>query len=158
MGASFGAPYSSLWTIAERHEGHAMCEWNIRTLVNDIVLALVINTSATLLAGAPMAWGTWYPYTCVAFTTNVVAQLLIPTVSISQSLTKGLASKAARPYAAIFIENLIFVTIISLTEAVTQVGPAQMLAAWSQTYLQLVLIGYVTSVVLFKIPSKHEQG
>ena len=115
-----------------------MCEWNIRTLVNDIVLALVINTSATLLAGAPMAWGTWYPYTCVAFTTNVVAQLLIPTVSISQSLTKGLASKAARPYAAIFIENLIFVTIISLTEAVTQVEPAQMLAAWSQTYLQLV--------------------
>ena len=100
-----------------------MCDWNIRVLVNDIVLALVINTSATLLAGAPMAWGTWYPYTCVAFTTNVVA--------------------------------LIFVTIISLTEAVTQVGPAQMLAAWSQTYLQLVLIGYVTSVVLFKIPSKH---
>jgi hypothetical protein len=33
-----------------------------------------------------------------------------------------------------------------------------MLAAWSQTYLQLVLIGYVTSVVLFKIPPKHEQG
>ena len=132
-----------------------MCEWNIRTLVNDIVLALVINTSATLLAGAPMAWGTWYPYTCVAFTTNVVAQLLIPTVSISQSLTKGLASKTARPYAAIFIENLIFVTIISLTEAVTQVGPSQMLAAWSQTYLQLVLIGYVTSVILFKIPSKQ---
>ena len=132
-----------------------MCEWNIRTLVNDIVLALVINTSATLLAGAPMAWGTWYPYTCVAFTTNVVAQLLIPTVSISQSLTKGLEGKAIRPYLAIFIENLIFVTIISLTEAVTQVGPAQMIATWLQTYFQLVLIGYVTSIILFKIPSKH---
>lgn len=155
MGASFGAPYSSLWTIAERHEGHAMCEWNIRTLVNDIVLALVINTSATLFAGAPLAWATWYPYTCVAFTTNVVAQLLVPTVSISQSLTRGLDGKAARPYVAIFVENLIFVTIISLTEAVTQVGPAQMLSAWSQTYLQLVLIGYVTSVILFKIPSRR---
>ena len=155
MGASFGAPYSSLWTIAERHEGHAMCEWNIRTLVNDIVLALVINTCATLLAGAPLAWATWYPYTCVAFTTNVVAQLLVPTVSISQSLKRGLDGKGARPYVAIFVENLIFVTIISLTEAVTQVGPAQMLAAWSQTYLQLVLIGYVTSVILFKIPSRR---
>ena len=132
-----------------------MCDWNIRVLVNDIVLALVINTSATLLAGAPMEWGTWYPYTCVAFTTNVVAQLLIPTVSIAQSLTRGLDGKAARPYAAIFVENLIFVTIISLTEAVTQVGPAQMLVAWSQTFLQLVLIGYVTSVALFKIPSKQ---
>ena len=139
-----------------------MCDWNIRVLVNDIVLALVINTSATLLAGAPMEWGTWYPYTCtwypytcVAFTTNVVAQLLIPTVSISQSLTKGLEGKAIRPYLAIFIENLIFVTIISLTEAVTQVGPAQMIATWLQTYFQLVLIGYVTSIILFKIPSKH---
>lgn len=112
MGAGWAGPYACIWTIAKRPplprrpKGQPMCEWNIRTLVNDIVLALVINTSATLLAGAPMAWGTWYPYTCVAFTTNVVAQLLIPTVSISQSLTKGLASKAARPYAAIFIENL----------------------------------------------------
>ena len=148
-----------MWTIAERNWETAMCDWNIRVLVNDIVLALVINTSATLLAGAPMEWGTWYPYTCVAFcvafTTNVVAQLLIPTVSISQSLTKGLEGKAIRPYLAIFIENLIFVTIISLTEAVTQVGPAQMIATWLQTYFQLVLIGYVTSIILFKIPSKH---
>lgn len=132
-----------------------MCDWNVRTLVNNIILALVINTSATLLAGAPMEWATWYPYTCVAFATNVVAQLLVPLVSISQSLTKGLAGKASRPYAAIFVENLIFVTIISLTEAVTQVGPAQMLEAWSQTFLQLVLIGYVTSIILFKILTKH---
>jgi hypothetical protein len=30
-----------------------------------------------------------------------------------------------------------------------------MIATWLQTYFQLVLIGYVTSIILFKIPSKH---
>ena len=85
-----------------------------------------------------------------------MAQLLVPTVSISQSLTKGLEGKAIRPYLAIFIENLIFVTIISLTEAFTQVGVATMIPVWWSTYLWLVLIGYVTSVILFKIPSKRE--
>lgn len=131
-----------------------MCKWNVRILVNDIVLALVINTSATLLSGAALEWATWYPYTCVAFATNVLAQLLIPTVSISQSLTRGLEGSAARPYVSIFIENFIFVTIISLTEAFTQVGAAQMISAWLKTYVQLMLIGYVTSIILFKIPSK----
>ncbi|RHD73332.1 ABC transporter ATPase [Olsenella sp. AM30-3LB] len=133
-----------------------MCKWNVRLLVNDIVLALVINTSATLLAGAPLEWGSWYPYTCVAFTTNVIAQLLIPTVSIANSLTRRLDHSALRPYVGVFVENLIFVTIISLTEAATQVGMADMIPTWWSTYLWLVLIGYVTSVVLSKIPSKSQ--
>jgi uncharacterized integral membrane protein len=136
--------------------GWTMCIWRVRLLVNDIVLALVINTSATLLAGASLAWETWYPYTCVAFTTNVIGQLLIPTVGIAASLTRGLEGKAIRPYVSIFIENLIFVTIISLVEAFTQVGAEQMIATWSATYLQLVLIGYVTSVILFLIPEKEK--
>lgn len=133
-----------------------MCHWNVRLLVNDIVLALVINTSATLLAGAPLEWGTWYPFTCVAFTTNVLAQLLIPTDSIAQSVTKALEGRSIRPYCSIFVENLIFVTIISLTEAFTQVGAATMIPVWWSTYLWLVVIGYVSSVILFKIPSKDE--
>lgn len=126
-----------------------MCTWNKNLIIQDVVLALVINTSATLLSGAPLAWGTWYPFTCVAFSTNVVAQLLLPTGSWAAGLTRSLESKSWRIYVQIFIENLIFVTIISLTEAFTQVGAAQMIASWSQTYIQLVLIGYVTSVILY---------
>lgn len=126
-----------------------MCKWSLQVILQDVVLALVINTSATLLAGAPMEWGTWYPYTCVAFTTNVVAQLLIPTGTIAAALTRGLEGKPWRIYVQIFIENLIFVTIISMMEAFTQVGLASMIATWWATYIYLMLIGYVTSVILF---------
>jgi len=126
-----------------------MCEWNIRTILNDLVLALVINTSATLLAGAPMVAHTWYTYTCVAFATNIVAQLIVPTGSIASALTSSLEGTSWRIYVQIFIENLIFVTIISLTEAFVQTGGAGMIAAWWSTYIWLMLIGYVTSVILF---------
>ncbi|KXB63420.1 MULTISPECIES: hypothetical protein [Olsenella] len=135
-----------------------MCQWNRSVILQDLVLALVINTSATLLAGAPLAWGTWYPYTAVAFLTNVVAQLVIPTGSIALALTRGLEGKPARLWCQVFVENLIFVTIISLTEAFTQVGVGGMLAAWWQTYLWLVLIGYVTSVALVALFSQVRQG
>jgi len=128
-----------------------MCEWNIRTILNDLVLALIINTSATLLAGAPMVAHTWYTYTCVAFATNIVAQLIVPTGTIAEALTNPLGDAPWRIYVQIFIENLIFVTIISLTEAFVQTGGPGMLAAWWQTYIWLMLIGYVTSVILFHV-------
>lgn len=126
-----------------------MCDWNIKVVIQDLVLAVVINTSATLLAGAPLEWATWYPYTCVAFATNVLAQLVIPTGTIARSLTGPLGESPARAYVQIFIENLIFVTIISLTEAFTQVGLDRMIPAWWSTYLYLMVIGYVTSVILY---------
>jgi hypothetical protein len=126
-----------------------MCDWNIKTVIQDLILAVVINTSATLLAGAPLEWSTWYPFTCVAFATNVLAQLIIPTGSIARLLTGPLGESPARVYVQIFIENLIFVTIISLTEAFTQVGLETMIPVWWSTYLYLMAIGYVTSVILY---------
>ncbi|MDI9589682.1 MAG: ABC transporter ATPase [Acidobacteriota bacterium] len=129
-----------------------MCPWNRRVIVCDLILALVINTSATFLAGVPLAWGTWFPYTCVAFTTNVLAQLALPTGTIARVATVPLGEHRGRMFAQIFVENLIFVTIISLTEAFTQVGAEGMIAAWAQTYLWLMLIGYATSVVLALVP------
>lgn len=126
-----------------------MCNWSRTVIIQDIVLAIVINTSATLLAGAELAWGTWYPFTCAALGTNILAQLVVPTGSIDRALTGPIGERTWRPYAQIFVENLIFVTIISLTMAFTQVGAAGMIAAWSQTYLYLVGIGYVTSVALY---------
>lgn len=126
-----------------------MCMWSRQVILQDLVLALVINTSATLLTGTPLAWSTWYPFTCVAFMTNVIAQLLLPTGSMARALTSPLGDASWRTYAQIFVENLVFVTIISLVEAFTQVAVADMLAAWWSTYLWLVLIGYVTSVMLY---------
>lgn len=125
-----------------------MCTWNRDVILQDLVLALVINTSATLLAGAPLEWGTWFPYTAVAFFTNVLAQLVIPTGSIAAAATRDLEGRPARLWCSVFIENLIFVTIISLTEAFTQVGVERMIPTWWSTYVWLMLIGYGTSMVL----------
>lgn len=113
-----------------------MCEWNRNIIIQDIVLAIVINTSATLLGGDPFDH-TWYTFTCVALATNVLGQFLLPTGTWARALTGWAGEASWRVYVQIFIENLIFVTIISLV------------AAWLATYVYLVLIGYVTSVALY---------
>lgn len=125
-----------------------MCEWNRSLIIQDIVLAIVINTSATLLGGDPFDH-TWYTFTCVALATNVVGQFVLPTGSIARALTGWAGDASWRIYVQIFIENLIFVTVISFTEAWVHTGGAGVVAAWLATYVQLVLVGYVTSVILY---------
>ncbi len=125
-----------------------MCEWNRNLIIQDIVLAIVINTSATLLAGDPFDH-TWYTFTCVALATNVLGQFILPTGSIATALTAPLGDAPWRIYAQVFIENLIFVTVISFTQAWVHTGGPGIVAAWLATYVQLVLVGYVTSVVLY---------
>lgn len=129
--------------------------WNRQLILQDLVLALVINTSATLLSGASLTWSTWYPFTCVAFVTNVLAQLVIPTADIAHTITKPFKNAPWQPYAHVFIENLIFVTVISLMEAFTQVGATDMFDVWRSTYLWLVGIGYITSVILYRLASRQ---
>lgn len=125
-----------------------MCEWNRNLIIQDIVLAIVINTSATLLGGDPFDH-TWYTFTCVALATNVVGQFVLPTGSVATALTAPLGDASWRIYVQIFIENLIFVTVISFTEAWVHTGGPGIVAAWLATYAQLVLVGYVTSVILY---------
>ncbi len=127
-----------------------MCEWNRKLIIQDIVLAIVINTTATLLGHDPFDH-TWYIFTCVALATNVLGQFLLPTGAWARALTGWARDAKWRVYAQIFVENLIFVTIISLTEAWVHTGGAGIVAAWLATYVQLVLVGYVTSVVLFRV-------
>lgn len=127
-----------------------MCEWNRKLIIQDIVLAIVINTTATLLGHDPFDH-TWYIFTCVALATNVLGQFLLPTGAWARALTGWARDAKWRVYAQIFVENLIFVTIISLTEAWVHTGGAGIVAAWLATYVQLVLMGYVTSVVLFRV-------
>lgn len=129
-----------------------MITWCVRAIVQDIVLAIVINTSATLLTGAPLAFATWYPLTCAAFGTNVLIQLLVPVPAIAATITRPLKEKALHPYASIFFENLIFVTCISLTMAFIQTPAGDdIIGAWWTTYIPLMLIGYVTSIAMFTV-------
>ena len=127
-----------------------MCEWNRKLIIiRTSSAAIVINTTATLLGRA--FDHTWYIFTCVALATNVLGQFLLPTGAWARALTGWARDAKWRVYAQIFVENLIFVTIISLTEAWVHTGGAGIVAAWLATYVQLVLVGYVTSVVLFRV-------
>ena len=53
------------------------------------------------------------------------------------------------------MENLIYVTCISFTMACIQAGGRPIVDVWLQTYVYLVVIGYVTSVVLFAIVTAY---
>ena len=135
-----------------------MSPWNRIVILQDIVLAIVINTSAMLLTGAEITFPSWYPGTCSAFATNVLIQLIIPVPAIGRVLSKPLEGKAGRFIWSIFVENLIYVTCISFTMAVIQAGTRPVVDVWLQTYVYLVLIGYVTSLVLYGIVTAYERS
>ena len=131
-----------------------MTKWNLGVILCDLVLALVINTSAMLLSGAAIEPAPWYTGVACAFFTNVVVQLVVPVPRIGQALSWPLEGRGARPILAVFVENLIFVTCISLTMALLQTQGQGFLEAWIQTYVYLVLIGYVTSLILYAITAR----
>ena len=134
-----------------------MSPWNRVVILQDIVLAIVINTSAMLLTGAEITFASWYPGTCSAFATNALIQLIVPVPAIGRVLSKPLEKSKARPILSIFVENLIYVTCISLTMACIQAGGRPIVDVWLQTYAYLVVIGYVTSLVLFAIVTVCER-
>lgn len=132
-----------------------MCKWNIATILCDLVLALVINTSAMLIGGAEIAFQSWYPGVASAFFTNVLLQLVLPVPGFAVAVTGWVGEHRWRPIVQVFVENFVFVTCISFTMALIQTPTGgDVAAAWLATYIQLVLIGYVTSLVLFAIQNR----
>lgn len=132
-----------------------MCKWNIATILCDLVLALVINTSAMLIGGAETTFQSWYPGVASAFFTNVLLQLVLPVPGFAGAVTGWAGERRWRPVLQVFVENFIFVTCISFTMALIQTPTGgDVVAAWLATYIPLVLIGYVTSLVLFAIQNR----
>lgn len=133
-----------------------MTSWKLGVVCCDLVLALVINTSAMLLSHAPISFAAWYPGTSSAFFTNVLLQLVLPVPFIGQTLSKPFENKKFRWVFSVFVENLIFITFISLTMAAIQHGTLPLFDFWLATYPYLLFIGYVTSLVLF-VASNRER-
>lgn len=129
-----------------------MTKWTRAVILCDLVLAIVINTSAMLLSGAEITFQAWYPGTAAAFFTNELLQLVLPVPAWGEALSRPLAGKAVRPILSVFVENFCFVTCISFTMAVVQTpSGGDIFATWLSTYPYLVLIGYITSLVLFAV-------
>ena len=127
------------------YEVTIMCDWNRSVIISDVILAIVINTSATLCAGDPISLSTWYPMTCAALGTNIVLRW-------AQALSGWARQRPWYPLVEVFFENLIFVTCISMTMALIQMDArgGDFLSLWLATYFVLVLIGYGTSLVLWR--------
>lgn len=133
-----------------------MTEWKLSVVLCDLVLAIVINTSAMLIGGAAIEPVAWYTGVACAFFTNVLVQLVLPVPLIGQVASRPLANSKMRPLVSVFVENLVFVTCISFTMALLQASGRPVVDAWLSTYGYLVVIGYVTSLILFWISSKHQ--
>lgn len=132
-----------------------MCKWNIATILCDLVLALVINTSAMLIGGAEIAFQSWYPGVASAFFTNVLLQLVLPVPGFAAAVTGWAGECRWHPVLQVFAENFVFVTCISFTMALIQTPTGgDVVATWLATYIPLVFIGYMTSLVLFAIQNR----
>ncbi len=131
-----------------------MTEWKFRVVLCDFVLAIVINTSAMLIGSVPLEPVAWYTGVACAFFTNVIVQLVLPVPLIGQYASKPFTNDKMRLAVSVFVENLVFVTCISLTMAYLQAGGRSVMDVWLQTYGYLVIIGFITSLILASIPQK----
>ncbi|HCI73889.1 MAG TPA: hypothetical protein DHV42_05035 [Lachnospiraceae bacterium] len=123
-------------------------------LVQDLVLAFVINSTATILGGGFKETGLYLVGMFEAFSINYIAGLIIPVERIGRAVAGGIGLKDgsfAHKLVRIFIINAIFVTIISFTIALINCGPVpNIVSIWFGTYPILHLVGFVTSVLIEK--------
>lgn len=121
-------------------------------LLQDLVLAFVINTAATILNGGFQTTALYLVGMFEAFSINYIAGLIIPVENIGAAVASALGLKAGRlPHklVRIFVINAIFVTIISFTIALINVGAdGKVFSIWLSTYPVLHLVGYLTSVLI----------
>ncbi len=121
-------------------------------LIQDLVLAFVINSAATIMSGGFAGTGVYLVGMFMAFSINYIAGLVIPVERISRAVAKGIRLKdGSLPFklVRIFIVNAIFVTIISFTIALINLGPTpDLFRIWWRTYPVLHLVGYITSVLI----------
>lgn len=123
-------------------------------LIQDLVLAFVINSAATILGGGFTQTGVYLCGMFMAFSINYVAGLIIPVERIGRTVAGGIGLKdGTLPHklVRIFVINAIFVTIISFTIALINLGPVpELVGVWWKTYPILHLVGYLTSVFIEK--------
>lgn len=123
-------------------------------LIQDLVLAFVINSAATILNGGFTETSVYLVGMFEAFSINYIAGLIIPAERIGRAVAGGIGlkdGKLSHKAVRVFVINAIFVTIISFCIALINVGPVpQLFSVWWSTYPILHLVGYVTSLLIEK--------
>ena len=120
-------------------------------LFQDLSLAFIINSAATIIAGFTTIWEFLFGM-FLAFTINYIAGLIIPVSVCGNAVANFLHCKKGgflHSLVRIFIINAIYVTIISFTIALIRVGAkVEVFEIWWQSYWILHLVGFVASVLL----------
>lgn len=123
-------------------------------LIQDICLAFIINSAATILNGGFTDFWTYFAGMFQAFSINYIAGLMIPVEKIGGGIASGLGLKEggfAHKLVRVFIINAIFVTIISFCIALINIGPdGKVFSVWISTYPILHLVGFLSSLLLDK--------
>lgn len=123
-------------------------------LIQDLVLAFVINSTATVLNGGFKGTDVYLVGMFMAFCINYAAGLIIPVEKLGSAVASGIRLKKGKllhKLVRIFIINAIFVTIISFIIALINLGPVpELFKIWWSTYPVLHLVGYLTSVLIEK--------
>lgn len=124
----------------------------MQVLLQDLVLAFVINSTATILGGGYKDAASYLIGMFMAFSINYIAGIIIPVERIGRAVASGVGFKDGTlgfKLVRIFIINAIFVTIISFTIALINLGAVKgLVGIWFSTYPVLHLVGFVTSVLI----------
>ena len=125
---------------------------HLMVLIQDIILAFVINSAATILNGGFTTTGVYLVGMFMAFSINYIAGVIIPVEKIGRAVAGGIGLKEGKfpfKFVKVFIINAIFVTIISFTIALINVGAKpEVFGIWWSTYWILHLVGFITSLLI----------
>lgn len=124
----------------------------LMVLLQDLCLAFVINAAATILNGGFVDTPTFLVGMFEAFCINYISGLAIPVAKIGTVAAAGVGLKeGSLPYKVLrtFVINGIFVTIVSFTIALINLGAVPgLVGIWWQTYPILHLVGFITSLLI----------
>ncbi len=122
------------------------------TVIQDLILAFIINSTATILNGGFTDAGTYLTGMFMAFSINYAAGLMIPVPKIGAAAANALGLKKGsflHKFVRIFVINAIFVTIISFCIAMINCGLVpDLVSIWLKTYPVLHIVGLVASILL----------
>ena len=130
-------------------------------VINNIYMALLINTMATLLAGGA-SLPEWIRGCCTAFTINTVASVLLPVEEFSNWFDEKIGKAKFGTFYSLVMQavatNLVYVTIISFCMAFLNTGINKItLPTWWATYPLLLVTGIVGSVLWAEIIRRYHQ-
>lgn len=124
----------------------------LMVLLQDLCLAFVINSAATVLNGGFVDTPTFLVGMFEAFCINYISGLAIPVAKLGTMAAAGAGLKEGTlGYKVLrtFVINGIFVTIVSFTIALINLGAVPgLVAVWWRTYPILHLVGFITSLLI----------